>query len=719
MALGGRSLHEACAKERLAGHSPRRVRAVLRKLASSLAALHASGRVHGDVKQRNILAAPVAAARTAARAKGKKEAEVEEDEDEAEAKAVVDEVTGEEDWVVCDLEASVPLGAPLGRRTSTAYAPPELARALAAAASEAAALGSPVGTGNVALAGVSEEGLEEGKRENEPGTVAAAASFDSWGFGVVAFELCAGRPLWAQDTSDDALVGRGDWAKLCCWHTASDGDLADVFAWCRPQGDAEHSGGGGGGAGDEAEAEAPRVAAARHLIRWCLKGDPAARPTLEEALAHPFLRPEGVTEGTPAPPHLLPPPLALQPLLPVRHRFFVSHCQADSSGAARALYHGLGALGCSCWLDMEEADLTLEGMRAGVRASDVCLAVLSRHYLGSWFCQQELLEAIACGVSIALVVEREERFFPFDEEAWGAGRSPAAASDGAAPPTLGTGERIALKAGGAGWAIVPAAVCAAITAGLASAVTFRRRDFEAAALFREVVCRFAGVALPPPNFLPPRPGAALNRNLNNPASAVAGSRAAPGRGPFGPRTVLVLHRPATGGGILAALKAALARGDGSVSLSTRPADLGAAHRVLVLLTPGVLSGAGAAEGGREEEREREEEEKEEEAGGKTDADDSAASAEANTPLGLLEQCLAADSSTGASRLCFLFSPQAGWAFGCAEHRAAPPAVVEALNMHEALAWRPPDPRGPDRHEFPALLRQLLRRLGLGPSALRQ
>ena len=99
-------------------------------------------------------------------------------------------------------------------------------------------------------------------------------------------------------------------------------------------------------------------------------------------------------------------------------------------------------------------------------------------------------------------------------------------------------------------------MCAAITAGLASAVTFRRRDFEAAALFREVACRFAGVALPPPSFLPPRPGAALNRNLNNSASAVAG-----GREPAGPRTVLVLHMPATGGDILAALEAALAARD--------------------------------------------------------------------------------------------------------------------------------------------------------------
>ena len=31
--------------------------------------------------------------------------------------------------------------------------------------------------------------------------------------------------------------------------------------------------------------------AARHLIRWCLQGDPQKRPTDAEILAHPFLAP--------------------------------------------------------------------------------------------------------------------------------------------------------------------------------------------------------------------------------------------------------------------------------------------------------------------------------------------------------------------------------------------------------------------------------------------
>ena len=90
-----------------------------------------------------------------------------------------------------------------------------------------------------------------------------------------------------------------------------------------------------------------------------------------------------------------------------------------------------------------------------------------------------------------------------------------------------------------------------------------------------------------------------------------------------------------------------------------------------------------------------------------------------TPLALLEKCLAADEAAGVDRLCFVFSGAAGWAFGCAEHRAAPAAVGDALNQHEALAWRPPDPTGPSRHEFPALLRQLLRRLGLNPGVFGQ
>ena len=41
------------------------------------------------------------------------------------------------------------------------------------------------------------------------------------------------------------------------------------------------------------------------------------------------------------------------------------------------LYHGCTRLGVHNWVDMHEAEITVEGMRQGVRGSDVFLLVLT------------------------------------------------------------------------------------------------------------------------------------------------------------------------------------------------------------------------------------------------------------------------------------------------------------------------------------------------------
>ena len=52
------------------------------------------------------------------------------------------------------------------------------------------------------------------------------------------------------------------------------------------------------------------------------------------------------------------------------------------------MYYAYRARGLHLWVDMRQAKLTLEGMREGVRDSDVFILVLSAHVLASWFCQQ-------------------------------------------------------------------------------------------------------------------------------------------------------------------------------------------------------------------------------------------------------------------------------------------------------------------------------------------
>ena len=58
MPQGERSLHDACAKERIAGIDADAVMAIVLQLAECLAYLHSMGTVHMDIKQRNVIRLP-------------------------------------------------------------------------------------------------------------------------------------------------------------------------------------------------------------------------------------------------------------------------------------------------------------------------------------------------------------------------------------------------------------------------------------------------------------------------------------------------------------------------------------------------------------------------------------------------------------------------------------------------------------------------------------
>ena len=134
-------------------------------------------------------------------------------------------------------------------------------------------------------------------------------------------------------------------------------------------------------------------AQAQHLIRWCLQGDPSERPSFEKILEHPFLSQSfGVTEKheddeveekeeeptkKPTKPKQKFQTLTKLPVLNMRYHFFVSHMQVEAAGDVGTLCHTLKKLGVNCWRDMDAEDLTEEGMKAGVRDSEVFLMFLT------------------------------------------------------------------------------------------------------------------------------------------------------------------------------------------------------------------------------------------------------------------------------------------------------------------------------------------------------
>eukprot|EP01044_Picomonas_judraskeda_P001313 COSAG03_NODE_76_length_14245_cov_10.406122_9_plen_1576_part_00 len=138
-----------------------------------------------------------------------------------------------------------------------------------------------------------------------------------------------------------------------------------------------------------------------------------------------------------------------------------------------------------------------------------------------------------------------------------------------------------------------------------------------------------------------------------------------------PICVAVLCNLDSASGMLTELREALSFAE-HVTLVTDPGLLAEADRVLVLLTAGIL--------------------------------------EDPHLLGHLEEVIQIDMAAQQDRIVAMFSEAAGWKFGCDEHNSAPSVVKACIDDHEAIAYRAKDP-GANCHEFPAMLAQLLRKLG--------
>ena len=192
-------------------------------------------------------------------------------------------------------------------------------------------------------------------------------------FGVLLCELCSNENLFARRMRDDNIEEKETVNRLCMWRAV---DPAHLAAKMRPFGG--FGGGGRGAAAVKKADERALYAAAIHLVSWCLQGDPADRPTVEQILAHPFTR--SAAEGDAITPAALMEEGVLVELV-LRKHVFISHMQSEGGGVASTMFHLLGASGASAWLDMHEDDLTEAGMQRGVEQADIFLLVLTTNVL--------------------------------------------------------------------------------------------------------------------------------------------------------------------------------------------------------------------------------------------------------------------------------------------------------------------------------------------------
>ena len=312
------------------------------------------------------------------------------------------------------------------------------------------------------------------------------------------------------------------------------------------------------------------------------------------------------------------------------------------------LFFMLEQLGCNCWRDMNQEDLTERGMEQGVVDSDVFVLFLTNKVLSRPYCLKEIGWALDHNKPIVLLVEEDTRFAPFDYTRWTENRCEFDKT---------AGVWVAASDLASDYAACPPHIKSLIEGKHVGAIPYRRRDFEAAAMVRELLHRTSAAphALPWGKHLPP--SLALGRaRLGEPRSIAVvrnGSNAAAAE------MAAALERTATAGG-------------SAVMVAPGPET---ADHVVVVLSSGVL-------------------------------------AEGSESLATIQRIVAARPGTQYS---FVYSLEAGWEFGGDEFRAAPPAVQDAINSHEAMVFRPAS--GATLYEHTAMVLEMLRSVRrVAPSA---
>ena len=129
---------------------------------------------------------------------------------------------------------------------------------------------------------------------------------------------------------------------------------------------------------------------AKNLIRWCLQGDPSMRPrSMGQILSHQFfaraVQPEAELDMAALLSHdstrSVSRAYRRDAHGKMRYHYFISHNQREASGDCGTLFHLFETRGVHCWRDMAQENLTEEGMKQGVKDSDIFVLFLTNSML--------------------------------------------------------------------------------------------------------------------------------------------------------------------------------------------------------------------------------------------------------------------------------------------------------------------------------------------------
>lgn len=262
--------------------------------------------------------------------------------------------------MLCDLDAALAIGQVRNNnlKCSTAYCPPEL-------------LTSQLN--NIDLI--------------------SSTSFDVWSIGVILFELFTGKHLFSQDMSNDNIIDDKDYIKHSLWSCINDKLLNTINF--------------------ESIIGINQCENAKHLIRWCLQGNPVNRPSINDILSHQLL---GGDKGIPV--NSYSNSIIENNSSRMKYHFFISHFQLEASGDVGTLYYLFDSLGINVWRDMNVQLLTELSMKQGVYDSEVFILFLTNSTLSRSFCIKEITWAIEFNKPIIILVEQEDRFWNWDVHRW-------------------------------------------------------------------------------------------------------------------------------------------------------------------------------------------------------------------------------------------------------------------------------------------------------------